>query len=701
MVDNPFERRLREKSATGVQALPEMERQQSAAPVNSNPFQQRLQKRETEESNLKSFARYAAQLPLGVLEGTAPALISNLIQFLGQGESLDSEEIEHIRMISQREGVPFDEEKYRQAVQSASEGFPTVSNIARGIENLTGAPLTPKTQGQKLLNLGSMAGKLTPGSIGRKASAGAAAAGATKTAEELGVPEPLAELIGLGGAGATTQIKGGPSISRATKPSGLPLRRFEKLESSREVSSSRLGKINDKLESDFKNATDEIVKSSPIEETRLSLKENPAFKNEVKEQFRKVESLAEQVPDEIHTDLVKRTMVDNALKKKGTGFAPSEYDKEYRKFMAQYLKETPRQNIRASDLVAQYRKNNKALSEAYDPGRSYAFNRGKKDAILEYNRAISDVIDKQYPNTEFSNLFKETNKQWSKIADAEAIDKFIDGIFDGKVRFDKAKRLFDNENYARPFKRGLGEEGFKRFEDVMKDFLTSEKSYKMLKTAQKKGFGDLVSTASAYILHPKLGVLKLAYGTVRDTFKAMVDAMLDKPQLTIAWKRGVDNLKAGKFEQANRDFQYLKDRIPNEMAAATKKAAPSKETSLAGREKPLKLEAPKKQIKNKPRKSSSKLVKDMTDAEINDEFSRINRDNSDRSKYIEEEFTSREYFRKIHPDHPSIKSGKTKTNIPSSEGLTKEKWFEAVKKENPDITEKALKIMAAKRRFKK
>jgi len=91
--------------------------------------------------------------------------------------------------------------------------------------------------------------------------------------------------------------------------------------------------------------------------------------------------------------------------------------------------------------------------------------------------------------------------------------------------------------------------------------MTNEKPYKMLSIAKEKGWGDLANNAAAYILHPKLGFIKMGYGALKDTWKSFSESLLDKPQLTLTWKRGIDNLKKGNFEAATNDFSELKSSI--------------------------------------------------------------------------------------------------------------------------------------------
>ncbi len=512
---------------------------------------------EYKDSTLKSWLRTGMQIPLGI--GQAVTYPLDLFQMLGRGMAVDPEEIDHIEMISEREGIPFDREKYMQAVESASSIFPTQSNLEQLIEESTGFPLQPKTKGQKLLRLASSAGKFAPGTLVQKGVAGATAAGTAAGLEQLGVPEPIAELGGLALSGVAAKVTPAvsPKIKPVTKPSGLPARRFEKIKEPRTVPGKKIEQIHSKLEGDFRKISDEIIKDSPISKTKGILQENPAFKAELGEQFKKVESLAEQLPEKIDPNKLKKSLLKKISEKEGIGFAPSEYDKDYKKFMNEFINEIPNKEIPIKDGVKQYRKTNASLSEAYDPSRSKAFNKAKKEALLDSNRVLADVMGEIYPDTEFINLFKDTNKIRSQIYDIESMNKFIDGMFDGEVKFKKGRKFFENANEARPFKRALGEENFPKFEQLMKDLLSSEKPAQMLKVAKQKGFGDLVETAGAFIIHPTIGKAKLAYDVSKRSYQSLVNALIDKPQYMFTLENGLDALKKGNFKSAEKSFNTL------------------------------------------------------------------------------------------------------------------------------------------------
>ena len=101
----------------------------------------------------------------------------------------------------------------------------------------------------------------------------------------------------------------------------------------------------------------------------------------------------------------------------------------------------------------------------------------------------------------------------------------------------------------------------------MKDLTSTETPYNMLKVAKSKGWTDLVSTAGAYILHPTLAKLKLGLGAAKEGYKAIVDAMLDKPELVIKWKNSVDALKKGDFAKAEKQFKELDDSVKSQESA--------------------------------------------------------------------------------------------------------------------------------------
>jgi hypothetical protein len=507
---------------------------------------------EFEESWGKSALRSLYQIPSGIAQGfTAPL---DLISAVGAGESFDPEEIEHLEAISKREGIPFDKEKYLQAIQGAQEAFPTQGNIEKLVEEKTGFPTQPRTALQKGIKLASTAATLSPGNAIQKGVAGVAAPTVSQGLQKVGVPEALSDIAGLAVSPIAATKTPKIDISKSKKPSGLTERRFESVKKPKEISESRYNKISEQLEVDFKNISDKIIQESPIGKTYSSLKEDSSFKSNVGNLFKDVEDLAENIPNKFSTDIVKKQLNKKIESKVGKSITPSEYDQDYNKFMKKFIKDTPTKNIEAKDLVKQYRMNNKTLGELYESSKSAAYNRAKKDAYLDYNRSISDMIENGFPESEFSNLFKSTNKKWSEIKDAESIGKFFDDLFDGKIQYAKGKKMLAKERVTDSFKRSFGE-NYPKFIQLTDDLMGTKEAFSLLSKAKEKGLGDLLKTGSAFLLHPSLAKAKVGI----DYIKRIYQTLLDKPKLAFTWDKGIREMKKGNYKDAFRNFKLIED----------------------------------------------------------------------------------------------------------------------------------------------
>jgi hypothetical protein len=514
-----------------------------------------------EESNF-SF-RTAYQPISGILNTTVPGIIGNVWQLLATGEVLDPEELDHLEMVAKREGFPFDREEYLQKAGEVLRTIPSVSNIESAIEERTGAPLEPKTRFQKGLKFFTEATRLSPkpGTFRGMETGlprpvlGAGVEATKELAQELGVPEPLAELASFGILKRPPE--GAPSLTLGKeKPSGLTSRQFENIKEPREVSSGKIQQINKKLESDFREISEDIISKSPIGETAENLAKDITFKQQSRELLNQAQQIADSLPGTIPSIAVKKEIA-NIASKNLKGFKASEYDKSYSRFMKEAIDDIFTKEFRPGQMIEQYRKNNSELSEYFEPGASKALNRAKRDALLDQNRAIANAMEKVFPESELNEVFKSGNERWSKIMDAEAVDEFINEIFKEKIDYKKIHDFFDKENYGRIFKRSLGEEGYENFQQLLKDTLESEVPYKMLKVAKEKGFDDLVETGSAYVIHPNVGYAKASYDLSKKGYKFLINALLDKPQIGFTWKKGIDNLKKGNFAEAERDFGKL------------------------------------------------------------------------------------------------------------------------------------------------
>ncbi len=513
-----------------------------------------------EEGWGKWLARTALQIPKGIAQAKTWPL--DAINALGYYDAVSDESIEDIRRASERVGKPFDEEAYRQSAQDASSMFPTVSNISRGLENNIGLPLEAKTGVQKFVNFASGASAMAPKDYtfrGMNTSLpkpflGTGVAATAEAGKALGIPEPIADIgsfliLKKPGEGA-----GKIAIGKKTKPSGLTERRFENINDTKKISSGSMERINDKVERDVRKISDSIIEKTPINETRKALKNDSEFKEKAREAFKDVEKIAHEIRGKMPIDNIQNQLINKVKQREKKGFVDNDYDKRYIKEINNIIDSTNKEHISAKDLVHQYRRNNKSLGEIYEPGKSFAENKGKRDAILEHNRVIAETIENQFPNTEFSKLFKESNKIWAEIMDSESIDLFFHELFEGKINFSKISDLFEKEGMQKPFQRAMGEEGFGKFKVLLGDLMSTEKAYKYMKAAQNSGQNELANTMGAYMVSPALGKAKTISKFAKGGYRAIYDFLLDKPKIAITWDKAINAAKKGDFKAAEKEF---------------------------------------------------------------------------------------------------------------------------------------------------
>lgn len=543
--------------------LPNLINESTSKNGQGSVFQTRAQQLQPEESTGKSALRYGAQIPVGLAQASSYGIATGLGSLLGY-EALDPEEIEQIRKISEREGIPFDEEAYIEKFQEAQSLYPTIGNIAREIEERTGLPLEAKTRGQKALQFATSAGKLAPkestlrplNTSLPKPVLGAGVAGTKELLTEAGIPEPVSNIASFAILKTPTSGASKIDIGPKTKPSGMTQLQYEKLKKPTQVSESKIRQIEDRHKQEFTELANKIVKESPIGETAEALKNDVKFKQKTAEGFEELQKMAEKIPDKLPTSSLKQDLSKN-LKNKNTGITPSEFEKSHNKFIREFIKNTPEKEVGFAELLKQYRKNNKDLGEVFEPGQSYAYNGAKREALIDYNKAIADVFEKTFPNSGFSKPFKELNEKWTKISDTEFIDKFLTDMFEGKIDYKKGRQFFDKEGMTVPFQRSMGKEGFAKFETLMSDLLSTEQANRMLKQARATGYEDLAKTAGSYILHPHLAKAKLAIDFLKGGYKTIYEFLLDKPQMAITWDKGVNAFKKGDFKAAQKELSKV------------------------------------------------------------------------------------------------------------------------------------------------
>lgn len=361
--------------------------------------------------------------------------------------------------------------------------------------------------------------------------------------------------------------------------SGLPVRKFQTQTKPTNVSGKTLKNINTALEEDFRGISNQILDKS---KTVRDVNEIPEFAEIVGNEFQNVENLAKRVPGTFSTKGLSRELSVAAESKVGKTITPNEYQKSYKKFYNEIQKEISHEpyvknrktifpeplDISAEKLVKQYRDNNKALTKYFESGKSGAYNDGKRDALLDYNKAIENVINKRYPNSEFSKLFRFTNDRWSEIKSYDSVKNVLDQTFSGdKINFNVLEKSMKSPNFTQNIERLVGKEGVNNFKELSKDFLTRRQSYQLLKQAESQGFNKKdLATAAAYIANPTLGKLAGALSVGSRVYKKIYQSSFTNPTYTKDWRKALQLFKQGKYGQAIPIFNRLSKEEPEEVS---------------------------------------------------------------------------------------------------------------------------------------
>jgi hypothetical protein len=515
------------------------------------------------ESFLKERVRDVLQLPLGHLKTrfTWPA---DLAQALGQAEALQAiGELNEDRIAELKEKFPTapwenfkppTPESHQQAFEQASNLFPTQGNIERFLEEKFGIPLQAQTENQQWLRgIGMGTGIGGKGvSLPTRAVGGATGGLAYAWLREHGATPEQAQAAStfFAGHGVT------PKVQTTTKASGLPVRRFEGVTKPTKVSPAQHRAIVEKVEGDVRNIIQPLILGKS--ETARKLQEDPNFSKDVDDLFKKVRSEAEKLPTDIDTTDLSNFISKEVAKRPMKGVTPSEYERSFEKEMENLGKLIPDyKELPVVDLLDQFRKNNEELGEYYEPSKSSASNRAKRDALLTYNRALAELFRKYHPNSEFTKLFDYTNKVHNEREHLKVIDEFLGGVFDGKIDYKKARKAFEEGSYERrAFEKILGKDGFKKFEDVFEDLLRTEPSMKNLKLAKDQGYGELVNLVKKHSVSKTFGRL----AALKDLAMNVRTSLLQYPEFTLVWKNALEDFNKGNFKKAQEEFKEV-DRL--------------------------------------------------------------------------------------------------------------------------------------------
>lgn len=488
-------------------------------------------KKEQEESFGKNAARTALQIPLGRLSLHPRNLIATGLQAAGVGHALESDELEHLRMIYEREGIPFDEEKYRQQVDQASSYFPTVQNAARIIEEKTGLPLTPKTKLQKGLNIAGAASRLGLGQgLVSQGARGAIGGTAYTGLVKAGVPEGLAEPISLGIAGATPNV--GTKTSAKFTPESTKNQLIESggsapgrsrflenqkakeelqlLHPSIEESSPatapprELPSLNEKgksLQGRVQASDEEIIFKPPSTKLKAPTLESQISEIFTPERFyntthagKAIKRQVMQQDQQIYRNVNKAYKTSRELNSNISEIHPnlvSELQSTYNEIEKIPSKSTPQKELQSSikEIV-------KSLAEVGENGQVIGYKPISNQVLIDQIQSLRQKIDYDFAHGDARNIFKPTIRNIQDAVEITAEEsgniKALEALRNARSEYKAWNEKFDND-YIRPIRDRSNKSYTRMFKDeldldefnVLKNILQDTDKGKSLLNATK------------------------------------------------------------------------------------------------------------------------------------------------------------------------------------------------------------------------
>lgn len=574
-----------------------------AAPTEEEPIQgapSSLRKKQIKESKGKSALRTGYQPISGYLKSfTYPA---DILQMAGIGEALDPEFIDNLRQIHEREGIPFDEKKYRQKVAEAAQAFPTQGNIEKAVEEKTGLPLQAKTGVQKALSLGGTAAGFQPGALTEKAIAGIAAPAISETAQLAGIPEPLAEILGLGGAGAAAKGRIAEAVLSPEQQAlrsiaekhNLPTYAGAEVETPQiqpVVSAKRQEKLTEGLKSASEQAIDDVItKQLPINQAeKLGVNPEQVYErsyqrmeqtaknidkqissgkkkpidtqpvlNWIKKEISKIKKTAPSLstPDKVRLKILNDEY--SALSKKAKPLPPESVqlvDISGKPLVKQQQGRFPKE-INASQTIDQTRNYNENVRDLYKKPEFTGAQQEARETYAQLNDKLQDAL-RLSGETDLARQLWFGNQVFHEVSKVNQVQNILRQALEHGYDASKMATILRSKSNRKFLERNLGKNATKDLVDIAHYGKQAEKFvFNRLKNPQTVGeyLSKLTPLKASLLFFKHATGLGTAYELGKGTSQRIAGLLFTRPgtrKAYVNFLKGAMSAKKGVFSKAS------------------------------------------------------------------------------------------------------------------------------------------------------
>lgn len=507
------------------------------------------------------------------------------------GEGLSG--VEEIEEIAQRERVPFDRQNYLKKVFEAAEALPTQDMAEKFIQEKTGLDLSAKGKIGKIARKGGEFLSLTtPGSLLEEGAKGLAKKGAgavtgatlAEGATELGVPEPIADIIGLGTAGGIStgkmipkELKGEAKKARETAEK-FELRKIRGVEHEEVpkipavVSPERQKKVTEELGKTSQKAIEKIIEGKlPIKTLE---KQGWDLEDIYSKSYQMARDRATSKPSEIDIQPVLNWMEDEYKRINKHTLSPSGPDKIALKILEDEYKAlhpSVKGKPSAEQVLNQYHKFNENLKGIY---KKPEFSGAEEEIRRVYGAMNEKLIDSLEKSGRFDILvpFRVANKAYHETSKLNQVEGILSKAFEDGYNPKKLSSILDAKTSKKYLERSLGKDSIRDMK-LIADYGKRAEEMVLSKLKNPKTVGQYVSeltpmkAALLFLKHIPGGTVAIPYEAIKGGIQRAQGLLMTKKGTLNAYKNFLKGASTGSQQAFKTASQSLTKAIEKEFGS--------------------------------------------------------------------------------------------------------------------------------------
>jgi len=339
---------------------------------------------------------------------------------------------------------------------------------------------------------------------------------AGETAKQLGAGEKGQQIAEIGGVFGPDLLKGLTSLAKQLKASESGLILPKIVEKTGEKLKGLKAKVfGGRKEQVYKNVSEQAENLiNKIKNERLPLskeiEEGIDVAGRTERNLEEVQSLANKMTNKIESTPISNYLneMENKIR---FGGVPTNEQEDILKLINKYRSrfgelEGGIRFYTPSQYTKQFRNINKDLTNLYQT----KFVHGERLDTMRFYEGlkgkITNILEEGTPKA-FSNLFKETNKEFSQLSRINRFNQIMEKITDnGIINSNKLNNYISNPRKANVLRKQIGQEGFDKLKLISKDL---SKVQNKLKLIEELGLGSAIKSGMTMKV---LSMLKIPIG---------------------------------------------------------------------------------------------------------------------------------------------------------------------------------------------